>query len=135
MSTAFPDHGRLDQSLAVSSSGQHHLRTETSSQDGHHMEQAAQSRPSRQTVASDIDSAAHAKHHVDTGSSAPVKQNGRLGSKELNKWTLDYVLRSGLAGGLAGCAVSQGFLYLRGLALRSMIVKTFGLGLVDVARD
>jgi solute carrier family 25 protein 16 len=129
MSTAFPDHGSLDQSLVVSSPGQHHtLRTETSAQGGHHMEQAAQSRPARQAVASDIDSAAYANHPVDTTSSAPLKQNGRTGSKELNKRSLDYVLRSGLAGGLAGCAVSLGFLYSRGLVLRSWIVKTFGLG-------
>lgn len=129
MSTAFPDHGSLDQSLVVSSSGQHHtLRTETSAQGGHHMEQAAQSRPARQAVASDIDAAAYANNHVNTSSSAPVKQNGRLGSKELNKRSLDYVLRSGLAGGLAGCAVSQGFLYSKRTSSSSWIVKALGLG-------
>lgn len=112
MSTAFPDHGSLDQSRVVSSPGQNHfLRTETSLQDGHHMEQVAQSRPSRQAVASDIDAAAYADNHADTSSSVPMKQNGRPGSRELNKRSLDYVLRSGLAGGLAGCAVSLGFLY------------------------
>ncbi|RHZ63073.1 coenzyme A transporter [Aspergillus thermomutatus] len=68
------------------------------------MEQVAQSRPSRRPVASDLDSTAHANHPVDTSSSLPVKQNGRVGSKEVDKRSLDYVLRSGLAGGLAGCA-------------------------------
>lgn len=110
MSTAFPDHGRLDQSLVIANPGQHHLSTETSPQGGPQMEQAAQSRPSRRPVATDIDSAAHVNHPVDTKSSVHVKQDGRLGSKELNKRSLDYVLRSGLAGGLAGCAVSLGFL-------------------------
>jgi solute carrier family 25 protein 16 len=38
----------------------------------------------------------------------PVKvEPAPQGKKELDKKSLDYVLRSGLAGGLAGCAVGH----------------------------
>ena len=41
------------------------------------------------------------------GEPAPqMKKDMRGGPKQLNKRSADYVLRSGLAGGLAGCAVS-----------------------------
>lgn len=34
-----------------------------------------------------------------------IKGNASRETKELDKRSLDYILRSGLAGGLAGCAV------------------------------
>ncbi|KAE8355258.1 mitochondrial carrier domain-containing protein [Aspergillus coremiiformis] len=41
---------------------------------------------------------------IDVASSSGYNKNGRTGPEQLNKRSLDYVLRSGLAGGLAGCA-------------------------------
>ncbi|KAF9892453.1 hypothetical protein FE257_001562 [Aspergillus nanangensis] len=72
------------------------------------MEQAAQTRPSRGTTPGDV------SHHptmataqvtaVDSGPSAQHKPSDRGGAAQVNKRSVDYVLRSGLAGGLAGCA-------------------------------
>lgn len=47
------------------------------------------------------------KQSLFTTNDAPVTSRGPLLSerKQLDKRSLDYVLRSGLAGGLAGCAV------------------------------
>ncbi|EAW14529.1 coenzyme A transporter [Aspergillus clavatus NRRL 1] len=105
MSAAFPGHVRPDESsVAPESRQQHRLRTEAIPQLDSQMEQASQSRPSREPVSGDLNSIAHANRPVDTGPSLPVKQNDRGGVQEVNKRSLDYVLRSGLAGGLAGCA-------------------------------
>ncbi|RAH67722.1 coenzyme A transporter [Aspergillus aculeatinus CBS 121060] len=72
------------------------------------MEQVAQSRPARGPAASD------AKERlavgttqvtaVDDASSPHQAQNGRGATKEVNKRSVDYIVRSGVAGGLAGCA-------------------------------
>lgn len=39
----------------------------------------------------------------------PVQQPMQSLRKELDKRSLDYIIRSGLAGGLAGCAVSTSY--------------------------
>ncbi|KAL3467754.1 mitochondrial carrier domain-containing protein [Aspergillus heterothallicus] len=82
----------------------------------------AESQPSRQPVYQQMEPAAQAQlptsHNVSSGavitsshatttgdaSSALTKQASRRGGKEKKTRSLDYVLRSGLAGGLAGCA-------------------------------
>lgn len=74
------------------------------------MEQVADSRPARGPTTGDISrNAAIATTQttaVDDASSPGYKKNGLGGPQQMNKRSLDYVLRSGLAGGVAGCAVS-----------------------------
>lgn len=86
MSATFPDHERPDSSV---------IRTSVPQSDSQ-MEQATHSKP-RGPTAGDA--------RVTT-EQANVAQDAQKGPKEVNKRSLDYVLRSGCAGGLAGCAVS-----------------------------
>lgn len=44
---------------------------------------------------------------IDDETIGAVRKNGSGGIKQVDKRSLDYILRSGLAGGLAGCAVSR----------------------------
>ncbi|KAA8648160.1 coenzyme A transporter [Aspergillus tanneri] len=72
------------------------------------MEQVAQSSPARRPAAGDPrNSAAVAtapKVAVDDPSTGQHRQNDREGVKPVDKRSVDYIARSGLAGGLAGCA-------------------------------
>ncbi|KAE8154751.1 mitochondrial carrier domain-containing protein [Aspergillus avenaceus] len=72
------------------------------------MEQVADSRSTRGSTTGDVNRstgvATTQAAAVDDGSSPSYKKNGREDTKQVNKQSLDYVLRSGLAGGMAGCA-------------------------------
>ncbi|KAE8363382.1 mitochondrial carrier domain-containing protein [Aspergillus caelatus] len=72
------------------------------------MEQVADSRPARGPTTGDISRntavATTQTTAVDDASSPGYKNNGLGGPQQMNKRSLDYVLRSGLAGGVAGCA-------------------------------
>ncbi|RAL14843.1 coenzyme A transporter [Aspergillus homomorphus CBS 101889] len=72
------------------------------------MEQAAQTRPTRGPPTSDAKErlavGTTQATAVDDASSPHQAQNGRGATKEVNKRSVDYVVRSGVAGGLAGCA-------------------------------
>ena len=78
------------------------------------MEHATQSKQDRRPLTGDKGTAvttvqANATDEVSSetsGASIGSKQDTRAEAKEVNKRSLDYVLRSGYAGGLAGCAVS-----------------------------
>lgn len=96
MSAAFPAHERANPTISQ-------------------MEHATQSKPNRGPLAGDTRSAAvttaQANVSDDESSGTPwmslgSKQDTSVQAKEVNKRSLDYVLRSGCAGGLAGCAVS-----------------------------
>jgi solute carrier family 25 (mitochondrial carrier protein), member 16 len=55
--------------------------------------------------------------HMFAGDAAstPPRDNtlGRKSQRKIDKRSPEYVLKSGLAGGLAGCAVSRGVFYVR----------------------
>lgn len=52
---------------------------------------------------------ARARPHFPTVDEASLAVSGatKEGDKRVNKKSLDYIVRSGVAGGLAGCAVSM----------------------------
>lgn len=103
MSTALPDHGRPDVSSSVQSSRQ------LTSQSGSKMDEATQASTPRSSVTNDKHGTAVVTGQTsatDTEPAPQVNKNSNGPAKQLNKRSLDYVARSGLAGGLAGCAVS-----------------------------
>ncbi|KAL4988347.1 mitochondrial carrier domain-containing protein [Aspergillus falconensis] len=70
----------------------------------HQMESASHAqRPTSHNISSGAVVAGPRATTADGASHRP-SQNSRSGGQEKNKRSLDYVLRSGLAGGLAGCA-------------------------------
>lgn len=99
MSAAFPGHERADSSA---------IRNPTIS----HMEHATQSKSDRRPLTGDKGTAVATAQENATddessgtsGASLGSRQDTRAEIKEVNKRSLDYVLRSGCAGGLAGCA-------------------------------
>lgn len=101
MSAAFPGHERADSSA---------IHNPTIPQ----MEHATQSKPDRRpftgdkgtTVATAQANTIDDESSGTSGASLGSRQDTRAEAKEVNKQSLDYVLRSGYAGGLAGCAVS-----------------------------
>lgn len=101
MSAAFPGHERADSSA---------VRNPTIPQ----MEHATQSKSDRRSIAGDKATAVATTQANATddelsgtsGASLGSRQESRAEAKEVNKRSLDYVIRSGCAGGLAGCAVS-----------------------------
>lgn len=104
MPVALPDHGRPDPSVV---SGP--LQPVRSPQSGSRMEESTQSTTLRSSVADTTRNTAQATSQaaaIDSGPAPQVKKDAPGGPKQLNKRSADYVLRSGLAGGLAGCAVS-----------------------------
>lgn len=73
------------------------------------MEEATQPSTPRSSVTSDTEGTARVTGQTaatDTEPAPQVNKDARVEGKQVNKRSLDYVLRSGLAGGLAGCAVS-----------------------------
>ena len=101
MSAAFPGHERADSAV----------RNPTIPQ----MEHATQSKSDRRPLTGDTKGTAVATAQANatddepsgtSGASLGSRQDTRAEAKEVNKRSLDYVLRSGCAGGLAGCAVS-----------------------------
>lgn len=74
------------------------------------MEESTQSTTPRSAVADDTRATAQVTSRTAATDSEPapqVKRDARGDAKQVNKRSVDYVLRSGLAGGLAGCAVSD----------------------------
>lgn len=102
MPATFPDHERGGSSVMIS-------------QPGGQMDQATQTHPrpiagdkskpnavtTAQTNATDDGTSR------TSGTSLGSRQDTRPEPKEVNKRSLEYVLRSGCAGGLAGCSVSE----------------------------
>lgn len=101
MSATFPDHERPDSSV---------IRTSIPQSDSQ-MEQATHPKPRGPGAGDARVTAAHANVTDDgtLGTSVRSGQDTQKEPKEVNKRSLDYVLRSGCAGGLAGCAVSAIF--------------------------
>lgn len=103
MSATFPDHERGGSSVMISQPG------------GGQMDQATQTQP--RPIAGDKSkphavATAQANAIGDgtsgtSGTSLGSRQDTRPEPKEVNKRSLEYVLRSGCAGGLAGCSVSE----------------------------
>jgi len=101
MSAAFPGHERADSSA---------VRNPAIPQ----MEHATQSKSDRRPIAGNkgtVVATAQANAADDespgtSGASLGSRQDTRAEAKEVNRRSLDYVLRSGCAGGMAGCAVS-----------------------------
>lgn len=113
MSTAFPDHGRsAPPSISLSatvplSTSSYSVPASRESQSDREMEEAVRSRTSRRSAVADTTGVETTRAaSTDDESLGPVRKDGSGGVKQLDKQSLDYVLRSGLAGGMAGCAVS-----------------------------
>ncbi|PWY87053.1 mitochondrial carrier [Aspergillus sclerotioniger CBS 115572] len=72
------------------------------------MEHVAQSRPARSPTTSDANDrlavGTTQATAVDDASTPRQSPNGRGAATEVNKRSVDYIVRSGVAGGLAGCA-------------------------------
>ncbi|PYI04335.1 mitochondrial carrier [Aspergillus sclerotiicarbonarius CBS 121057] len=72
------------------------------------MEQVAQSRPARSPTTSNANDrlavGTTQATAVDDASTPRQSQTGRGAATEVNKRSVDYIVRSGIAGGLAGCA-------------------------------
>ncbi|EAU29501.1 mitochondrial carrier protein LEU5 [Aspergillus terreus NIH2624] len=104
MSLATPGHAHADSSFFVAESHQ----KPTIAEPGTHMEQVTQSRSGRGSTTGDAPNhpavATAQATAVASESSLQSTSSPRGGTKETNKRSVDYVLRSGLAGGLAGCA-------------------------------
>ncbi|RMJ21045.1 Mitochondrial carrier protein [Aspergillus sp. HF37] len=104
MSAALPDHGRPDPSFVQGS-----VQTARAPQSaGSRMEESTQSTTPRSAVADDTRATAQVTSRTaaatDSEPAPQVKRDARGDAKQVNKRSVDYVLRSGLAGGLAGCA-------------------------------
>lgn len=96
MSAAVPDHERPDSSVVRKSIPQSDSK----------MEEATLSKPDRGSIAGGPKSNTMAASGTDDGASVRSRQDTRTEGKPVNKQSLDYMLRSGCAGGLAGCTVS-----------------------------
>lgn len=92
MSTGISDHAQLD-SVVRTPRHQLHASPETTPQSNSPMSGIAQTRPS---IAGGASSQITSNVGVDTQKSGAAAKTR----------SVDYILRSGLAGGLAGCAVS-----------------------------
>ena len=99
MSAALPDHERPDSSVVRKSIPQPDSQ----------MEEATQSKSDRGSIAVGTKGNTMAMAQAsstDDGASVRSRQDTRAEGKPVNKQSLDYMLRSGCAGGLAGCTVS-----------------------------
>ncbi|GKZ39946.1 hypothetical protein AbraIFM66950_001688, partial [Aspergillus brasiliensis] len=111
MSAVISDHAQPDSPAAGSDPSQFRPtppslnNSQTSSPQ---MEQVAQSRPTRGSTPGDAtDRLAVGTAQttaVDDASTPRPSQKSRGATQEVNKRSMDYLLRSGVAGGLAGCA-------------------------------
>lgn len=119
MSAALPDHERPDSSVVRKSIPQ------SDSQ----MEGATQSKSDRGSIAGGAKGntmAAAQASGTDDGTSVRSRQDTRTEGKPVNKQSLDYMLRSGCAGGLAGCTVSVipfYFIFFYPLAFGELVVR------------
>ncbi|KAL2000554.1 hypothetical protein VTN02DRAFT_2941 [Thermoascus thermophilus] len=111
MSTVFPDHGRsappsISQSATVPlSTSSYSVPASRESQSDREMEEAVHSRTSRRSAVANTTGVETIRAtSSDDESLGPVRKDGSGGVKQLDKRSLDYVVRSGLAGGMAGCA-------------------------------
>ncbi|KAJ5159623.1 Mitochondrial carrier protein LEU5 [Penicillium canariense] len=93
MSTGFPDHAQFDSVVRTPRHG-FHPSPESNPQSDSQMSGIAQSRSSPGPIAGGASAQVSPKAGVDTQKSGEA----------VTKRSVDYVLRSGLAGGLAGCA-------------------------------
>ncbi|KAL4892283.1 mitochondrial carrier domain-containing protein [Aspergillus ambiguus] len=105
MSAVVPGYVHADSSSIAVGSHQHPAITES------HMEQVTQSRPGQGPAAGDASTHPAVTTAQTTQTTAGDRQSSlpsavgvRGGTKQESKRSVDYVLRSGLAGGLAGCA-------------------------------
>ena len=104
MSAALPDHERPDSSV---------VRKSIPQSDGQ-MEEATQLKSGRGTIAGGAKGntiAAAQAPGTNDGASVRSRQDNRMEGKPVNKQSLDYMLKSGCAGGFAGCTVSAILFY------------------------
>ena len=113
MSAVISDHAQPDSSATGSDPSQFRPTSPSvnnSQSFSPQMEQVAQSRPARGSTPGDAtDRLAVGTAQttaVDDASTPRPSQKSRGATQEVNKRSVDYLLRSGVAGGLAGCAVS-----------------------------
>ena len=85
------------------------------------MDQAAQPRSARGPASATTSSqTTAATTRVDDVSSTHASASDRGERKEIDKRSAGYIARSGVAGGLAGCAVSDAFGYKGGCSVEKL---------------
>ncbi|KAB8208739.1 mitochondrial carrier domain-containing protein [Aspergillus parasiticus] len=104
MSAVAPEHVHDSSPISPRNPQSYRVITDAVPHSHPQMEQVADSRPARGDVSRNAAVATTQTTAVDDASSPGYKKNGHEGPQQMNKRSLDYVLRSGLAGGVAGCA-------------------------------
>ncbi|PLB51219.1 putative mitochondrial carrier protein [Aspergillus steynii IBT 23096] len=105
MSAISSDHAHADSSsITPSAYLSHPMTAESVPHPNSQMEQVAQSGPARGATTSDTSRNAAVAATKSTQGDNAQNTHSRKSVPEVNKRSLDYIARSGLAGGLAGCA-------------------------------